>query len=220
MTDEIDIQPLTQDQALFITSKISEHVNTAWELIKRAYHGRAWEVLGYPTWDEYCQAEFGGSRIRLPREERQEVVASLREAGLSVRAIAAATGLGKSTVDRDVAGVPNGTPARAAVTGIDGKTYQPRPAAVAEPADESNPVPRPDPFAVPVDEGDESAARRQVTVAVRELGGIIDAAASVIGTINPALIKAQDPDKRKGWRSALVRRRRVIDELIKLMDQG
>jgi len=34
---------------------------------------------------------------------------SLRESGLSERAIAAATGLGRSTVQRELAGVPNGT---------------------------------------------------------------------------------------------------------------
>ncbi|WP_203803462.1 hypothetical protein [Mycobacterium heckeshornense] len=39
-----------------------------------------------------------------------EVVCSLREAGLSVRAIAAATGAGLGTVQREISGVPNGTP--------------------------------------------------------------------------------------------------------------
>lgn len=62
--------------------------------------------------------------MRLPREERAEVVASLRESGLSLRAIAAATGLNHQTVsndlsknrqlhdaaDREFSPVPNGTP--------------------------------------------------------------------------------------------------------------
>jgi len=38
--------------------------------------------------------------LRLPREERSEVVASLRESGLSLRAIAAATGDSEPTVRR------------------------------------------------------------------------------------------------------------------------
>lgn len=74
-------------------------------------------------------AEFGSSRLRLPREERQEVVASLRESGLSIRAIEAATGLGRGTVERELrSGVPSGTPDdEPKVVGTDGKTYSPRP---------------------------------------------------------------------------------------------
>lgn len=44
----------------------------------------------------------GQARLRLPREERQEVVASLRENGLSVRAIAAATQTSVGTVASDL----------------------------------------------------------------------------------------------------------------------
>lgn len=59
----------------------------------------------------YCTREFGTSRLRLPREDRAEVVASLRESGLSTRAIAAATGLSQPTVRRDLAaGESNDSP--------------------------------------------------------------------------------------------------------------
>jgi hypothetical protein len=84
-------------------------------------------VLGYSTWDEYCTKEFGAAHLRLPREERPEVVASMREVGLSVRAISAATGLGIGTVARELADappVPNGTP-EPEITGLDGKVYAP-----------------------------------------------------------------------------------------------
>ncbi|WP_143876205.1 hypothetical protein [Nocardia fluminea] len=102
-----------------------------WELVKQAYVSRAWSVLGYDSWDDYCTREFGNTRLRLPREERSEVVASMREIGMSTRAIAAATGLGKGTVQRELeTGGPIGAPD--AVTGIDGKSYQPKPA-VSEP---------------------------------------------------------------------------------------
>jgi transcriptional regulator with XRE-family HTH domain len=59
-------------------------------------------------------------------EERQEVVASLRESGLSIRAIAAATGAGVGTVHRELATVPDGTVGP--VQGVNGKTYAPHPA--------------------------------------------------------------------------------------------
>jgi len=103
------VADLTADEARVLTDEIKTGIETTWELVKRAYIRRAWIALGYGSWDSYCSAEFGSGRLRLPREERQEAVASLREAGLSVRAIASATGTSKSAVSRDLAGVPNGT---------------------------------------------------------------------------------------------------------------
>ena len=55
--------------------------------------------------------EFESSRIRLPREQRASAVASLRESGLSIRAISAATGSSVGTVHADItAGVQDRTP--------------------------------------------------------------------------------------------------------------
>lgn len=78
-------------------------------------------------------------RRQLDEDTRRKVVAELRANGHSVRAIAGALGVGKSTVDRDLgSGVPRGTPAqnlgsesRKTVTGTDGKTY---PAKQSKPA--------------------------------------------------------------------------------------
>lgn len=96
-------------QARSLTDRIKIGVEAVWELIIQAYTERAWSALGYQSWDDYCTREFGTARLRLPREERAEVVASLRESGLSIRAISAATGLGKGTVERELSPVPNGT---------------------------------------------------------------------------------------------------------------
>lgn len=146
-TGEI-IEPCSPDRARDLTDKIKTSLGVAWELIKEAYTGRAWAALGYESWDDYCSTEFGTNRLRLPREERREVVGSLREAGLSVRAIAAATGNNKETVSRDLQVSGNRTPEPewqaddpepvepSPVTGIDGKTYPaapPRPAAPPKP---------------------------------------------------------------------------------------
>lgn len=111
---------LTESMARELTDTIRQTVAIVDSQITRAYFGRAWSALGYESWDEYCETEFDGARVRLPREERTMIVGSLRDAGLSIRAIAAATGLGRGTVERELTPVPNGTPA---VTGIDGKTY-------------------------------------------------------------------------------------------------
>ena len=76
-------------------------------------------------------------RLRLPREERRDAVCSLRESGLSTRAIAAAVGVDQKSVRNDlVAGEENSSPDEPVVdaevvkptpvTGTDGKTYRPK----------------------------------------------------------------------------------------------
>ncbi|MGP3708533.1 hypothetical protein [Gordonia paraffinivorans] len=117
-----ELTPLNATEARALTDRIKVGVEAIWDLITQAYVQRAWESLGYSSWDDYCTREFGTSRLRLPREERSEVVASLRESGLSTRAIAAATGLSKDTVRREL---PTGANAPVGVTGVNGKTYAP-----------------------------------------------------------------------------------------------
>lgn len=140
-----DVELLTFTEAKELTSRIRQTGSVLWAQIVKAYQGRAWVVLGYPSWDEYCDAEFDGARLRLPREERTMVVASLSDAGLSTRAIGAAIGVHKDTVRNDLAGGEKSPPhpdpddeitdaeivedvgeidhQPRTVTGIDGKTY-------------------------------------------------------------------------------------------------
>lgn len=128
----VEISP---SSARELTDRIKTGVDAIWELIKQAYQSRAWSALGYSSWDDYCTREFGTSRIRLPREERQEVVASMREIGMSTRAIASATGVSKPTViadSRRAGGQELTTSGPAPVTGTDGKTYSPRPRPMPE----------------------------------------------------------------------------------------
>jgi hypothetical protein len=139
LTGEL-VTAMSEDDARQITERIASNLGILWQDVKQAYEGRVWLALGYGSWDEYCTTEFGNTRIQLPREDRQEVVQSLREAGLSIRAIASATGSSRGTVGRDLeAGVPNGTPDDGPrepdvapwppadeppkITGADGKSY-------------------------------------------------------------------------------------------------
>lgn len=60
-------------------------------------------------------------RRQLTEEQRREVAAALRSDGHSLRAIAGALGVGKSTIDRDLSTVPDGTvPER--IKSLDGKS--------------------------------------------------------------------------------------------------
>lgn len=90
------------EDARRLTDRIKVAVEGTWHLIEEAYLSRAWSALGYTSWDDYCTREFGTSRLRLPREDRQEVVASLREIGMSTRAIAAGIGVQQKTVVNDL----------------------------------------------------------------------------------------------------------------------
>lgn len=101
-------------EARELTQQIRLGLETAYVNIIAAYRGRAWQALGYTSWDSYCTGEFGNLALRPPREDREEVIHSMRDAGMSVRAIGTATGLGLATVHRGITegGVPGGTPDR------------------------------------------------------------------------------------------------------------
>lgn len=123
--------------------------------IADAYRARDWTTLGYDTWESYVGAEFVGAKLRVPREERRELVSTLRTAGMSTRAIAAATGVSAGTVNSDARStVQNRTvdDTPATVTGVNGKTYAAsKPAASgpepldAEIVDDDSPTPKPAP---------------------------------------------------------------------------
>ena len=136
---EVDVIVMGADDARGITAAIRTGLEQMWELLARAYAGRVWVALDYGSWSDYCDAEFGtGGRLAIPRGERTTVVNFLRDAGMSVRAIAAATGISKDTAHRalDEAGVSNETADSTTVdevTGLDGKRHPARKKPPAEP---------------------------------------------------------------------------------------
>lgn len=145
----VESEPVVMDaqRARHLTDQIRQGLEITWNMIVEVYSGRAWKALGHTSWRDYCVKEFGNHHLAkaLPRGERDELFVELREAGLSTRAIASATGASKSTVNRALSGesfdssavnedsgVPNGTPDNPApkVEGEDGKFYNAsRPAA-------------------------------------------------------------------------------------------
>lgn len=170
-TTEIDTTPLTTDEAQGLTNRLRAALNFSSETVATMYFRRGWSALGYSSWDDYCETEFGGSRIRLPREDRQELVTSLHQQGMSVRAIAAATGVNRETVRQESSGDKKLSPAPVnpspppvtdlitgddlaelnhpapqRTTGIDGKSYartdpKPEPIVDAELVEDDAPAP-------------------------------------------------------------------------------
>jgi hypothetical protein len=128
-----DVAIVDKEQARILTDRIKIAVEGTWLLIQEAYTSRAWASLGYGTWDAYIEAEFGSTRLALPREERAETVQSMRQAGMSLRAIAAATGISPATAMRD-ATVSNETVAE--IVGLNGQVYAASRPAPAQRADD------------------------------------------------------------------------------------
>lgn len=112
-----------EDEARLLVGRVNRAAVDMVNSIERIWSGRGWLALGYDSWDELCESEFS-DMPRLGREQRAELVRSLRSLGMSTRAIASASGVSKDTVARDLRGVSDETPADP-VTGNDGKTYQP-----------------------------------------------------------------------------------------------
>lgn len=103
-----NVNPVTDGQLVMnvhrareLVDKIRDAVSVAAGAITEAYRGRAWEALGYESWDALCDAEFGGVRVRIPREERRELVGQLRQEGMSTTAIGIALGISDETARRD-----------------------------------------------------------------------------------------------------------------------
>ncbi|MFI7189972.1 hypothetical protein ACIBQ0_09575 [Nocardia nova] len=211
---------LSSVDARDLTDRIKVGVEAVWELVKQAYVSRAWSILGYDSWDDYCTREFGNSRLQLPREERPEVVASMREIGMSTRAIAAATGVSDITVRRELSGATNVAPEP--VTGIDGKTYPPKP-----------PAPEPDPASGSAREGIDaggSAApapepppgrRRPITVAFWEATHTLTKDTERIARLAADNRFAKNSDRIAGAHlSDLLRARDAVQRVIDVLTPG
>lgn len=126
MTDVIRV--MQREEAQIRVARVRAHVEQAWDDLIALHAERAWLSLGYESWDALCDAEFDGARIALPREDRREVVGQMREAGMSIPAIASATGASVGTIHNDLSELKgSGRDLPSEVTGLDGKT---RPAKV------------------------------------------------------------------------------------------
>lgn len=78
---------MSKAAARALTKRIQEAGQEFAELLVEAQDGRAWEVLGYATWVDYCRGEFTVSIRRVNQLLTQgRVNRALAEAGSTVRA--------------------------------------------------------------------------------------------------------------------------------------
>lgn len=77
---------------------IDDVIDTLIEIQER----QDWIALGYGSYGEYCEGEFGPAKLKLTAEQRGRVVAVLASSGMSKRRVALALGVSEGTVRNDV----------------------------------------------------------------------------------------------------------------------
>jgi len=85
-----------------IALTVKDQLENLQTLLDEARDGEAWRVLGYASWTAYLADVMGEQPLRLPRDERQQIVGYLAGEGMSSRAIAPIVGATHSTVQQDV----------------------------------------------------------------------------------------------------------------------
>jgi hypothetical protein len=120
--DEADARRLTQRIHLVLSS-VADQLDKLADLVAKAKAGDAHIAMGYRSWPAYVAGEFADLGVRLNRDDRRELVASLATMGMSTRAIAQVVGMSQATVNRDRPRESDDSPARE-VTGMDGKVYE------------------------------------------------------------------------------------------------
>lgn len=93
---------LTANEARASVDRAKSSLESAAAEVVRQIEGRAWYALGYLSWSDMREAEYGGAAFIVPREPRQELVARLRGLGMTKSEIAATAGVSKATVITDL----------------------------------------------------------------------------------------------------------------------
>lgn len=93
-------------------------------------------TLGYASWTDYLADALGAEPMRLPREQRQELVSYLAGEGMPAAAIAPIAGVHRSTIDEDIKQGAEIRTLPEKVMGRDGKEYsRPEPRVAPIPRD-------------------------------------------------------------------------------------
>lgn len=107
MITEIAASDLTVDEARESVDRTKRGLEAAAEEVVRQINGRAWLALGYESWDEMREAEYGGAAVIVPRADRPQLTARLAAEGLGQRQIGDTLGVSQATVSGDLRDVIN-----------------------------------------------------------------------------------------------------------------
>ena len=192
MTSLTETAAIGRDEAERLTQRIRLAATSAREsvaklhsLVEQAKVSGAWKVLDFRSWTEYLSDTLSDEPLRLSRADRQELVGYLAGEGMSVPAIAAVAGVADRTVQRDFRDVDQQVVTNVTtsdevidaeivdeprtITGLDGKTYQPRQVVIVADADTGEVLVTPSEPPKP--------RRRPITDSARDIGWEIRKAA-------------------------------------------
>lgn len=159
------------DETIGNAITVAEHMERAVAVI---FKGRAWLALGYPTFEKACDVLLKDRMAELSTAKKKQFMDTLSAAGLSVRAIAAATGVSRETARRQV--TQTGSPATP-TKGLDGKTY-------TQPPKKNTPKPAP-----------EDHGFRDAVLAFRGEGYTVE---QVADALTPKVTRSQVREVTKG----------------------
>lgn len=94
---------LTREGARRKIARVRDALALADDLLVELYTGRAWEALGYSSFDAMCAGELPELRtLKLRAPARKARAVALREAGATIPEIVTATGSSLGTIHRDL----------------------------------------------------------------------------------------------------------------------
>lgn len=102
MSMNLPLQVITPDMARASVQRARSNLEAAAAEIVWQVEREVWVTLGYRSWSEMREAEYGGAAFMVPRAKRPELIGQLRALGLPKAEIAATAGVGRATVDRDL----------------------------------------------------------------------------------------------------------------------
>lgn len=82
-------------------ARVINHAESIWDEWAWQVENETWLLKGYSSWDEMRRSVYGGfTAIAAPRQDRPELVARFRRAGLTQKQTAETLGVGLNTVAR------------------------------------------------------------------------------------------------------------------------
>jgi hypothetical protein len=96
------VEPITEARVRASVDIVRSRLADAAEQIVWQIEHRAWTVLGYRSWSEMRDAEYGDVAVMVPRALRPDLVIRMRQVGLTQAEIGTTLGVSRPTVAADL----------------------------------------------------------------------------------------------------------------------